>query len=68
MNIDVLREEIAADEGVHKNIQRSTLDTYLGIGHLKKTDIEHGLRYTDRRRVNTFLQKILIFCLIAEVD
>ena len=44
MNIDVLREEIAADEGVkYENIQRSSWILNLwdrAFG--KETDVEHG--------------------------
>ena len=68
MNIDVLREEIAADEGCVMKIYKDHLG-YLtfGIGHLvKKTDIEHGFAVdtpVSRRRVNTVFAEDIALCM-----
>ena len=68
MNIDVLREEIAADEGCVMKIYKDHLG-YLtfGIGHLvKKTDVEHGFAVdtpVSRRRVNTVFAEDIALCM-----
>ena len=68
MNIDVLREEIAADEGCVMKIYKDHLG-YLtfGIGHLvKKTDVEHGFAVdtpVSRKRVNTVFAEDINLCM-----
>jgi len=68
MNIDVLREEITADEGVKYEIYLDHLSLpTLGIGHLiKPEDPEHGLEVgtkIDEERVNELFEQDINLCM-----
>jgi len=67
MNIDILREEIASDEGCVLNLYNDHLNyKTFGIGHLvKKSDPEYNMPLgtpVSRKRVNTVFAEDMNMC------